>query len=436
MRLLIFLLLPLAAQSAWRAGVAKVSITPTQPIWMAGFDSRTKPSEGVLRDIYAKALALDDGSGKIAVMVTIDLVAIAPSIADPVVARAAKMGIARERLLLNVSHTHSGPGAGEEFVFRYKDRLTPEQIAVVRAYTKGLIEKLSNVIEEAVRNLAPAQISFAQGLAGLAVNRRRAANRAWPGPVDHDVPVLAVRGGGNRLRAIVFGYACHNTSLNNYQINGDWAGFTMEELERENQGAVAMFIQGAGADSNPLPRRTVELSMRHGATIAAAVREVLGARMKPVEGPLHAVFEIVNLPFQAPPLREELTARLNGKDETKKRNARWLLDGNIRTSYPDPLQVWKFGAGPTLIALGGELVVDYALRFKAKYGWADTWVAGYSNDVFGYVPSLRVLKEGGYEGGDSLLYRPYPGYFAPEVEELIVDKVDALVKKASTPGVN
>lgn len=441
MRLLLFLLLPLAAQPAWRAGTAKVSITPTQPIWMAGFDSRTKPSEGVLRDLYAKALALDDGSGKIAVMLTIDLVAISPSIADPVVVRAAKLGIPRERLMLNVSHTHSGPGAGEEFVFRYKDRLAPEQIAVVRAYTKGLIEKLSNVMEQSVRNLAPARLSFAQGLAGLAVNRRRVANRSWPGPVDQDVPVLAVRGDGNDLRAIVFGYACHNTSLNNYQINGDWAGFTMEELEKEHPGAVAMFVQGAGADSNPLPRRTIELSMRHGATIAAAVREVLASRMKPVDGPLNAVFEITDLPFQAPPSREELMARLAGKDEIKKRNARWLLDalerdGKIRTSYPDPMQVWKFGGGPTLIALGGELVVDYALRFKARYGWADTWVAGYSNDVFGYVPSLRVLKEGGYEGGDSLLSRPYPGPFAPEVEELIVDKVDALVRKASKPGVN
>ena len=433
MPLLLLLLFPLLAQPAWRAGAAKVSITPTQPIWMAGYDSRTKPSEGVLRDIYVKALALDDGSGRIAVIVTLDLVAVSPSIVDPVVARARKLGIPRERLLLNASHTHSAPGAGEEFVFRYEDRIPPNQIAVVRAYTQGLIEKISTAIEESVRNLAPAQISYAQGLAGLAVNRRRVANRAWPGPVDHDLPVLAVRGDNGKLRAVVFGYACHNTTLGNYMINGDYAGFAMEELEKENQGAVAMFVQGAGADSNPLPRRTVELAMRHGETIAAAVREVLGARMRPVNGPLNAVFEIVDLPFQAPPSREELTARLNGKDEIKKRNARWLLDalerdGKIRASYPDPLQIWKFGAGPTLIALGGELVVDYALRFKSKYGWADTWVAGYSNDVFGYVPSLRVLKEGGYEGGDSLFNRPYPGPFAPEVEELIARKVDALMK--------
>lgn len=425
---ILLLLLSLNAHAAWRAGTAKVSITPGGPIWMAGYDFRNKPSEGVLREIYAKALALDDGSGKIAVMVTIDLVGIAPSITEPVVARAARLGIARERLLLNVSHTHSAPGAGEEFVFRYKDRVPPEQIAVVRAYTKVLIEKLSSVIEASVRNLAPAQLSFAQGFAGVAVNRRRVTNRAWPGPVDHDVPVLAVRGEGNKLRAVVFGYACHNTTLGDYQISGDYAGFAMEELEKENTGAVALFVQGAGADANPLPRRSVELAMHHGSTIAAAVREVLAARMKAVDGPLHAAYDVLDLPFQPPPSRDELNARLNGKDELRKRNARWLLEGPVVKSYPDPMQVWKFGPGPKIIALGGELVVDYALRFKAKYGWADTWVAGYSNDVFGYVPSLRVLKEGGYEGGDALLGRPFPGPFAPEVEELIVNKVDLLMK--------
>jgi hypothetical protein len=193
-------------------------------------------------------------------------------------------------------------------------------------------------------------------------------------------------------------------------------------------------VQGAGADANPLPRRTVELAMRHGQTVAAAVTEVLQGKMKPVNGALRVAFENVEVPFQKPPSREELTARLKDTNAARRRNARWLLDalehdGRIRTSYPDPVQVWQFGDGPTLIALGGELVVDYALRFKAKYGWSNTWIAGYSNDVFGYVPSRRVLKEGGYEGGDALINRPFPGPFAPEIEETLAAKVDELVRK-------
>jgi hypothetical protein len=264
------------------------------------------------------------------------------------------------------------------------------------------------------------------------------ANRSWPGPVDHDVPVLAVRAANGSLRAVVFGYACHNTTLGDYRISGDYAGFAMEELEKQSPGAIALFVQGAGADSNPLPRRTVELAMRYGQTLAAAVSEVLQGKMKPVNGALRAAFENTEVPFQTPPSRDALTARLKESNVARRRNARWLLDGlerdgRIRTSYPDPVQVWQFGDGPTLIALGGELVVDYALRFKAKYGWSDTWIAGYSNDVFGYVPSRRVLKEGGYEGGDALINRPFPGPFAPEIEEIIAAKVDELVRKVRQP---
>jgi len=439
MRLMIlFCLLPMMAQSSWKAGAAKVSITPSRPIWMAGYDSRTKPSEGVLQDIHAKALALQDDSGATTVLVTIDLVGVAPSITKGIVERAKALGIARERLLLNASHTHSAPSAGEEWVQRFEDRVPPEQVAVVRAYTRGLVEKISAVIAESVRNLAPAQLSFGQGLAGIAVNRRRVTNRSWPGPVDHDVPVLAVRGANGSLRAVVFGYACHNTTLGDYRISGDYAGFAMEELEKQSPGALALFVQGAGADSNPLPRRTVELAMRHGQNLAAAVSEVLQGKMQPVNGALRAVFENTEVPFQKPPSREELTARLADTNAARRRNARWLLDalerdGRIRSSYPDPVQVWQFGDGPTLIALGGEVVVDYALRFKAKYGWSNTWIAGYSNDVFGYIPSRRVLKEGGYEGGDALINRPFPGPFAPEIEEILATKVDELVQKVRQP---
>lgn len=156
--------------------------------------------------------------------------------------------------------------------------------------------------------------------------------------------------------------------------------------------------------------------------------------MKPVNGMVRAVFENVEVPFQAPPSREELTARLKDANAARRRNAGWLLealerDGRIRSSYPDPVQVWQLGDGPTMIAMGGEVVVDYALRFKAKYGWNRTWIAGYSNDVFGYVPSRRVLEEGGYEGGGAMINRPFAGPFAPEVEETIANTVDELVQK-------
>jgi hypothetical protein len=104
-------------------------------------------------------------------------------------------------------------------------------------------------------------------------------------------------------------------------------------------------------------------------------------------------------------------------------------DGRLPASYPYPIQVWQFGSGLKFIALGGEVVVDYSLRLKAQYGWDNTWVAGYSNDVFAYIPSLRVLKEGGYEGGDANIGDGHPGPFGGATEEIIVEKIQDLVER-------
>jgi hypothetical protein len=104
--------------------------------------------------------------------------------------------------------------------------------------------------------------------------------------------------------------------------------------------------------------------------------------------------------------------------------------GSLRGNYPYPVQVWKLGDGPLLVALGGEVVVDYALRLKKEMGAETTWVMGYANDVMAYIPSLRVLKEGGYEGGGAMVYYGLPAVWSPRVEEIIVKTVRAQADKA------
>jgi hypothetical protein len=146
---------------------------------------------------------------------------------------------------------------------------------------------------------------------------------------------------------------------------------------------------------------------------------------------LKTAFERVDLPFQTPPSREELRAWAKDKDENLRAvSARMSKaierEGKLPDHYPYPVEVWQFGRSLKLIALGGEVVADYSLRLKARYGWEDTWVAGYSNDVFAYIPSLRVLKEGGYEarGSDG-------GPFHPAIEEIIAAKVHDLVRQTA-----
>lgn len=425
-----------AAEAGWKAGAARVAITPGEPIWMAGFASRTKPSAGVRQDLYAKALALEDGTGKASVIVTLDLVAIEREMADTIAARCReRYGLTRDRLLLNISHTHSGPVAGLVLMPLYE--LTPGQRDVIRRYTAGLIDKVVDVVGASIRDLAPATLEFGQGLAGIAVNRRRVANRAYPGPVDHDLPVLRVRDAAGKTRAIVAGYACHATVLNDYEINGDWPGYAQAEIEKAHPGSVALFVQGCGADSNPLPRGNVEAAERYGKTLAAGVQQVFGGRMQPLAGPIRTAFELVDLPFETLPGREELQARLKDQNVYKRRHAARLLevlekDGALPASYPYPVQVWQFGPELKLIALGGEVVVDYSLRLKAQHGWDNTWVAGYSNDIPAYVPSRRVRREGGYEGGEAMIYFGRPAWFTEAVEEIIVGKVGELVKRTES----
>jgi hypothetical protein len=427
------------ADVAWKAGVARVKITPEEPIWMAGYASRDKPSEGVRQDLFAKALAVQDGDGKPAVLVTLDLVGIEKEMGDVIAGRCLKEhGIARDRLLFNISHTHSGPVAGLSLMPLYK--LTPEQRDVVRRYTDSLIKKIVGVIGASLRNLAPAKLEFKQGLAGFAANRRRVSNRSLPGPVDHDVPVLKVSDPSGTLRAVVVGYACHATCLGDFQINGDWPGYAQEAIEKAHPGATALFVQGCGADINPLPRRTVELAMIYGQVLAAAVEEVLGRPMTPLSGPMTTAYECVDVAFQTPPSRAELETRLKEKNVYRQNHARQMLemldrDGKLPASYPYPIQVWQFGSKLKLIALAGEVVVDYSLRLKAQHGWDTTWVAGYCNDILAYIPSLRVLREGGYEGGEAMIYFGRPGPFSEAVEETLIERTAQMVgRAAAAPG--
>ncbi len=400
---------PLAApaqQQGWQAGAAKTVITPTEPIWMSGYASRNKPSEGILKDLYAKALALRDPAGATAVFLTTDLIGLRRELADTIAERCAKAySLRRECLLLNSSHTHTGPAVG---------RIRPPkgfeaQAETVGRYTDGMLDRAVEVIGAALKNLQPATLHFGQGLAGFAVNRRRdrPGMRHLPGPVDHDVPVLGVRRPNGELAAVMFGYACHNTTLGQYRISGDYAGYAQEALEGAHPGAVALFVEGCGADSNPLPRYqgtdptlvhySVELVSMYGRILATAVDLVLHGKMAAVEGPLRTAFERVDVPFQ--------------KTDAK---------------YPYPVQILRFGSGLKIVALGGEVVVDYSLRIKGRLGWEDTWVAAYSNDMPGYIPSVRVLEEGDYEARGG----PH-GIYAPAVEETIVAKVNELAARTA-----
>lgn len=432
------------AQTGWKAGAAKVDVTPKERIWLSGYGNRTKPSEGVLAPIYVKAAAFQDsaGTGTTSVLLTSDLQGFDVAMIEEIAAGVkSKFNLPRERLVLNYSHNHSAPVTGQVLHLYYD--LDAAQNATVNRYTHFLVQQIIAVVGQAIHNLAPAQLSFDQGLAGIAVNRRRArpGGRSLPGPVDQDVPVLAIRSAGGDMRAIVFGYSCHTTALSGYQVNGDYAGFAQEELENAYPGAIALFVQGCGGDANPLPRimvsdspEAVDLARAYGKILARSVDLVLKGKMAPIDGPLRTAYAVIQVPFRTPPSREALQARLaQATTAPKRRQIQYLLaklkrEGKLPQEHPYPIQVWRIGSNLIFIALTGESVVDYCLRFKKQYGNDSTWVAGYNNELLSYIPSLRVLKEGGYEGIEDMDEYGLPAPYSFAIEELIAQKVDELVE--------
>jgi len=259
------------------------------------------------------------------------------------------------------------------------------------------------------------------------VNRREAS-----GPVDPDVPVLRVASSGGSLLAVLFGYACHNTTLTQefYELSGDYAGFAQIDLERAHPGAAAMFLMLCGGDQNPNPRGKRELAEQHGRTLAEEVDRVLGTELTPVKPPIRAAFQNVELEF-AFHTREKFEQELKDTNPARVRRAHAMLEAYderhpIRQT-PYPIQAIRFDSALTILALGGEVVVDYSLRLKREYP-GKLIVAGYSNDVMSYIPSLRVLREGGYEAVDSMIYYGQPGPYADDIEERIVDGVRRVMK--------
>jgi len=427
--------------ATWKVGLAKANITPDKPMWLAGYGGRTRPAEGKLHDIWIKALALEDERGYRVVLLTSDLCGMPKWMYDSVCRQLdQKHGLKREQIRLTNSHNHCAPAVRGELEDYYP--LDDEQRKLVYDYSDWLEREIVATIDRALATLRPARLSAGEGLCKFAVNRRNNREAEIPailargeqpkGPVDHTVPVLAVRGLDERLLAVVFGYACHNTTLDFYQWCGDYAGFAQIALEKEHPEIQAMFVDGCGGDQNPLPRRTVALCEKYGHELAASVEAVLAQPMRPLAPQTKAGYELVDLPFEKNPTREELEGHLKGTNAIRSRWAKRMLahldSGQaFAKSQPYAVQAWRLG-DQLWIALGGEALVDYSLRFRADYG-ERTWTTSYAHDLTAYIPSRRNWLEGGYEVAYLHEYLLPADRWAPDVEDRIAGAVDRLVKQ-------
>ena len=426
-----------------------MKITPEKPVVLAGYAARTKPHESVDLDLYAKALAFRDRGGNRAVLVTMDLCILPRDVAEPVRARIAERAkLDPAAVVLSVSHSHSAPavslaaapaaGPGTRPV-----NPSPASPANVE-YTRKVQDQLADVAERALADLKPATLAWGTGVAHFVMNRRQPTDRGVilgvnpRGLADRSVPVLRVNDADGKVRAVLFGFACHCTTVpsSHLGVSGDYAGYAQAAVRQRYPGAEALFMAGCAGDANPYPRQGPKDAAAHGEALAAEVARVLEAKLQPIGGPLRCATVSAQLPLQTPdrPALEQIVRSGAGVQKESARQMLATLDagGRLPAAYATPVGAWQFGKDLTLVTLPNEVVVDYVPRIEQAVGPLRLWVAAYCQEVAGYIPSRRVLAEGGYETRGLYIGT---GWFAPEVEDALTNAVREAAAKAGREGV-
>lgn len=418
-------------------GVASVDITPAMPIRLTGYAARAETeADSVLQRLSAKALVFGNDEQRPTVLITVDLVGITWRITDRVVKFLSdKYGIPPAQIAICASHTHGGPEIGSLInILQYHGNhfsdslLSLSQLIHISQYTEQLTQKLKDVSVAALKNRKPAYVSWGQGQALFAGNRRTKG-----GPVDHSLPILKIANPDGSLRAVFVNYACHGTTLGGdvNKIHGDWIAEAERVIEARHPGTVALVALGCAGDANPYPRGTLEDMQSHGKEIADNVDKLLSAQLQPIATPPVGRMKWIKLPLSKIPSVPDLI-NLSKENTVKGYQARLTLEQTERgqkipSTVDYPVQVWNFDNKMVMVNLGGEVVVDYSIFLKRKYGAEHLWINAYSNHVPCYIPSRRILKEGGYEGEFNMYWYNKPSRFATAVEDMIENAVDDLM---------
>ncbi len=413
---------------SYLVGTARVDITPAHPIRLNGFGGRRAESEGVHQRIHARAISIrhrDDAQP--VVLITVDVLGIPADIRDELARRLhVKAGLQSERLAVTATHTHTGPMLKGANTTIFGVPIPDDHQKHIDEYTAVFIDRLEEAALAALKEPRPVKLTWGRGSVGFARNRRTAG-----GPTDHDLPVLVARDATTgRVRAVVTGYACHCVTLSHNKIGGDWAGSAAATIEGQFPGAVGLVSIGCGADQNPdsgVTGDNVEIADVQGRSVAAEVARLAGGYLAPVRGKPTCHMVALELPLAALPDRKTWEERAKRADavgyHARVQLAKLDRGEALRTRIDYPVQTWTFGDSLAMVHLPGEVVVDYALRLKDELDRGRLWVTAYANNNPCYIPSERVLKEGGYEGSGAMIYYDLPGPFAPGLEATIIGEV-------------
>jgi hypothetical protein len=427
-------------------GVAVRDITPELPIPLAGYAARKRPADKLDCPLLVQAVAMKNLAGERFVFVALDNCEVSHAFIQPVVQQIAdQFQLGRGTVAVVSSHTHSAPVLEE--TLSDMTQPPPAERDQIAKYSRLLRAKLVEVVGAALADCQPATLEHAMGRAAFAMNRRvyqgdKVVFGDNPdGPVDWDVPVLRVKGTNGAVRAIIFGYACHGTSVRSgddwYVVSGEYMAYARQHIEQHQPGAAAVFLTGMGADSDPAPRGRLLDAKRHGLELGGAIIGVLDRPMHPVRGAFKLAYDEVELPLAAPPARQQLEQDTRSEDiHVKRRAEAYLKLLNAGQPLPEsvrlPIAALRLGDDLTFVLMAGEVVVDYSHRLKRVLADDHPWPIGYAYEVPCYIPSARLIKEGGYETESSLIYYGFYGPFRGEIETLLVNRLEALVSHLRT----
>ncbi len=392
MKLACLILLPflLHAESALRAGLARVNITPPNGQPMSGWSERTRGATATHDPLYATVLLLDSGSNSLAI-VACDL----ESLVSTRIAAEARQKFGVAHTILSMSGTHSGPATGDS----------------KSHWRAGLEDKIVAAIGEAKQSLFPAELTTAAGRAYLSFNRRKVTEqqaRMWwrnpdglpSHPVDPAVNILCVRD-KEKVRAVLVNYAARATVLGpaNLEFSADYPGALRRYVETQAAGALCLFVQGASGDISPNRER------EPGKAPAFAAADSMGSEL---------AAEVMRLIKISKPLSADGEA-LRVADGTSEISFRFAPAEHMTVGYAAGI----IGGGLCFLALPGEPFIELQMTFRARSECPMAMLFGSSysgNGVWaGAMPTIRAAAEGG-EGA------AYDTLVAVGAGELLVDR--------------
>lgn len=440
-----------------RAGFARADITPHPDCILDGFAGRDHGCEGIHDNLSVTVLALARG-GDIAIIAGFDLLELIDSQVDEIWRRIQdRFGIGRNRVFLNCSHTHAGPMMRTRFNRKFCQGMECHPDA---EYIETIISRTVNTAAHAIDNLEPARILYGLGETHIGINRRARdtsiyknrpagytgffANFPNPGkPVDRTCFVLNVTRPDGTPMGLVFTASCHPTTMSydNYLVSAEYPGVARRILEESLNGAPALFLQGIGGDVKPR-RVAQENSFRSGdymdveavgRELADDVGRILKGTMTPLDVNIASAVTRIELPFNVDWGTSAFdTYDTDGQPDYRRNWAkRWkerLADGETPPkSIPLTLGLLELGNGIRIPTVSGEVLTDIGLKIRDHVDIGVTVPLGYTNGRVGYIPDSPVLREGGYEGVETVFFTEgMPAPWREDIDDTLLNAFDDL----------